>query len=30
MARPRGISDEELLAAAQGLLYEVGPAAFHP
>jgi AcrR family transcriptional regulator len=28
MARPRGISDEDLLAAAQGLLYEVGPAAF--
>ena len=28
MARPRGISDEDLLAAAQELLYEVGPAAF--
>ena len=28
MARPRGIPDEQLLAAAQGLLYEVGPAAF--
>jgi AcrR family transcriptional regulator len=28
MARPRGIADEELLAAAQALLYEVGPAAF--
>lgn len=28
MARPRGIADEELLAAAQSLLYEVGPAAF--
>jgi AcrR family transcriptional regulator len=28
MVRPRGISDEQLLAAAQELLYEVGPAAF--
>jgi len=28
MARPRGIADEQLLAAAQELLYEVGPAAF--
>jgi len=28
MARPRGITDEQLLAAAQDLLYEVGPAAF--
>jgi hypothetical protein len=28
MARPRGIPDEQLLAAARGLLYEVGPAAF--
>lgn len=28
MARPRGIADEDLLAAAQDLLFEVGPAAF--
>jgi AcrR family transcriptional regulator len=28
MARPRGIADEELLALAQGLVFEVGPAAF--
>lgn len=28
MARPRRIADEELLAAAQDLLFEVGPAAF--
>ena len=28
MARPRGIADEQLLAAAQELLYEVGPVAF--
>jgi AcrR family transcriptional regulator len=28
MARPRGIPDEELLAAAQTLLFEVGPAGF--
>jgi AcrR family transcriptional regulator len=28
MARPRVIADEELLAAAQDLLFEVGPAAF--
>jgi AcrR family transcriptional regulator len=28
MARPHGIADEQLLAAAQELLYEVGPAAF--
>jgi AcrR family transcriptional regulator len=28
MARPRGIPDEELLAAAQSLLFEVGPAGF--
>ncbi|MDQ3423235.1 MAG: TetR/AcrR family transcriptional regulator [Actinomycetota bacterium] len=28
MARPRGIDDEELLAAAQHLLFEIGPAAF--
>lgn len=28
MARPRGIPDEQFLAAAQKLLYEVGPAAF--
>jgi AcrR family transcriptional regulator len=28
MARPRGITDDELLAAAQGLLFEVGSVAF--
>jgi AcrR family transcriptional regulator len=28
MARPRGIADEELLAAAEDLLYAVGPAGF--
>jgi len=28
MARPRGIPDEQLLGAAQELLYEVGPAGF--
>lgn len=28
MARPRVINDERLLAAAQELLYEIGPAAF--
>jgi hypothetical protein len=28
MARPRGIADEQLLAAARELLYGVGPAAF--
>lgn len=28
MARPRGIPDEQLLATAQELLYQVGPAAF--